>query len=68
MTVLQGTRPRVNAGRLVKQVARLGAIGAVPGGGVTRLAFTPETWRVAPTSRGSWRRPPWPCGSTRPAT
>ncbi|WP_440102170.1 Zn-dependent hydrolase [Streptosporangium sp. H16] len=42
MTVLQGTRPRVNAGRLVEHVARLGAVGAVPGGGVTRLAFTPQ--------------------------
>ncbi|MFI6482197.1 Zn-dependent hydrolase [Nonomuraea sp. NPDC050663] len=42
MTVVQGTRPRVNAGRLNAHIAALGDIGRGPGGGVTRLAFTAE--------------------------
>lgn len=36
---------RINANRLLNGLAELAAIGALPGGGVQRLAFTPEDLR-----------------------
>lgn len=42
MTAAPGTGIRTDAARLSAHLAELGAIGAQPGGGVTRLAFTPE--------------------------
>jgi beta-ureidopropionase / N-carbamoyl-L-amino-acid hydrolase len=36
------TEPRINANRLAARLEALGAVGAIPGGGVSRLALTAE--------------------------
>jgi allantoate deiminase len=46
---------RLDAGRLAEQLGRLARIGADPGGGITRLAFTPEE-REAHQLVSGWMR------------
>ncbi|MGF1536707.1 MAG: Zn-dependent hydrolase [Elainellaceae cyanobacterium] len=47
--------PRVNGDRLMQAIAEVGAIGALPNGGVRRLAFSPED-QQARRIVGNWMR------------